>query len=172
MPHHSSPHFNINMNGHTHHVGGINQHQTNGQYGNTLNFKQLYNQPVQQQNPYQSVGYLPVNPPIVYNQPQQQYNSLYPMASNQFVAESVQQNSMGGQQQNYGLNQYAQQNSSQYNTNNNYSSSSASINLMSTPTPNQQPSMNPSHQSLGGYHNQGYGSHTGQQQQPPAGQKQ
>lgn len=124
------------MNGHHHHVGG---HQ--GGYGDTLNFKQLY---TQAQNPYQSVGFIP-GPQQPFNQ-NSQYNSMYGNQNNQFIN----QNSIGIGQ-NYG---YQQSPNSPYIQNNNFSLNN---HLMS----NRQ-NLNPHGQTLGGYHNQGIGSHAGQ----------
>lgn len=150
IPHYNSPHFNINMNGHTHHVGGHNN-QSQPQSFNHANLKQLYSQP-QQHNPYQSVGYLPTN--NMYQQ--QQYNSLYNGQAGQFTHN--QQGSMGQMGQNLSINQQSSTNFSHINThgqNNNF----GSLNTMS----NQQ-NLNPSNMPLGGYHNQGYGSHGGHSQ--------
>lgn len=124
IPHYTSPPFNVNMNGHQHHVGG-NQ----GVYGNNLIFKQLYQQG---QNPYQSVGFIPA-PNQPFN-PNQQYNSI-------------------GIGQNYG---FPQSPNSPYLPNNNLP---ANTNYMSN---SNQQNLNQQAQTLGGYHNQGYGSHTGQ----------
>lgn len=65
---HYSPHFNINMNGHSHHVGGHHVgYNQNGMYNpmNTHNHNQ---------HQYQSIGYIPPQQPV-YNQ--QVYNSQY-----------------------------------------------------------------------------------------------
>lgn len=137
------------MNGHTHHVGGHHTHG-HGQNFNNLNIKQLYNQ---SHAPYQSVGYVPTN--NMYQQ-QQQYGSMY---GGQF---NGQQGSMLQIDQNFGLGQqgsiqYGHLNNQHYQQNNNF----ASLTAMS----NQQ-NLNPSNMPLGGYHNQGYGSHTPSQQQP------
>lgn len=51
IPHYTSPPFNVNLNGHQHHIGG---HQ--GGYVNNVNIKQVY---PQNSNPYQSVGFIP-----------------------------------------------------------------------------------------------------------------
>ncbi len=135
------------MNGHVHHVGG---HQVDCNYNNGLNFKQLYNQP---QNPYQSVGYIPHQPTV--HHPHQQYNSFNYGAQNHYGQNSL------GMNQNFNLHQ----NSTSYQHNHNFQ-----LNYMSN---QNQTNLNPSHQSLGGYHNQGYGSHTGQgAAQPIGGQKQ
>lgn len=125
--------MNANLNGHH------QQHHFGGPqqgHGNILDFKLLY---TQVQNPYQSVGFIPA-PNQPYN-PNLQYNSLY-----------ANQNSIGIGQ-NYG---YPQNPNSPYLSNNNFS---LNTNLMSNP--NQQ-NINPHAQTLGGYHNQGIGSHSGQ----------
>lgn len=132
IPLHSPPHYSVNMNGHAHHVGG-----PQASYGNALNFKQLYNQ-----NPYQSVGYIPAQNQFY---PTQQYNSVYNNQNSQFM----QQNSIGNGQ-NFSLHQ----NSIPHYQNNNLS---LNTNLMSNP---KQQDLNPHAQTLGGYHNQGYGSHS------------
>ncbi len=105
-----------------------------------LNFKQLY---THNQNPYQSVGYIPAQN-LAYNS-NHQYSPVYGNQSNQFT----QQNSIG-----IGQNINLQQNSIPHYQNNNLTSNS---NFMSSP--NQQ-NLNPHAQTLGGYHNQGYGSHS------------
>ncbi len=130
------------MNGHSHHVGG---HQSG--YGNMLNLKQLYtHNHNQNQNPYQSVGYIPAQNQV--HTSNQQYNPVYANQSSQFT----QQNSIGIAQ-NFNL----QQNSIPHYQNNHLSTNS---NYMSNQ--NQQ-NLNPHAQTLGGYHNQGYGSHSGQE---------
>ena len=146
IPHYNSPHFNINMNGNTHHVGGPHA-PVNGHYGGNVNMKPIYNQPVQQ-SPYQSVGYLPTNNSYQH----QQYGSMYHGQNGHYVNG---QSSMGQMGQNYGTNQ---QNSTHLGHVNQQNNNFASLNLMS----NQQ-NLNPSNMSLGGYHNQGYGSHAAQQ---------
>jgi len=138
IPHYTSPPFNVNVNGHQHHIGGHQQ-----AYGNTLNFKQLY---TQAPNPYQSVGFIP-GPNQPYN-PNPQFNSMYGNQNNQFINP----NSIGIGQ-NYG---YPSSPNSPYLPNNNFS---LNINPMSNPN---QKDLNPHAQTLGGYHNQGIGSHSGQ----------
>lgn len=134
IPHYSSPHYNVTMNGHTHHVGG-NQLVN----GNQLNFKQLY---TQTQNPYQSMGCIPAqNQTYSHNQ----YNSVYTNQNNHFLP----QNSTGISHQNFSLNQ---------NSIPPYQNNSFSLNSNFMSNQNQQ-NLNPHGQSLGGYHNQGYGSH-------------
>lgn len=122
------------------HNVGVNQVH----YGNNnLNFKQLY---PQVQNPFQSFGNIPV-PNQPYN-PAQQYNAMYGHQNNQFMN----QNSIG-MGQNYG---YQQAPNSPYLPHNNLQFNN---NIMSNPN---QHNLNPQGQTLGGYHNQGYGSHIGQ----------
>lgn len=131
IPLNSSPHYNINMNGHLHHVGG--NHLNTGM----ISFRQSYNQ-----NPYQSVGNI------------SQYNQQYPI-NHQYNSLShhnlMQQNTNIGIPQNFTL-----QNSStpQYQNSN-----FTPINQRMS-HPNHD--LNPYGQQLGGYHNQGYESHSGQ----------
>jgi hypothetical protein len=153
IPHYNnnfnSPHFNINMNGHTHHVGG---HSTQGQNQsfNNLNLKQIYNQP---NGAYQSVGYVPTG--NIYQQ-QQQYGSINSgqFNGNQGNISQMSQNFGVGQQ---GSTQFGHLNNNQHQQNNNF----AQLTAMSN-----QHNLNPSNMPLGGYHNQGYGSHTTQPQNP------
>jgi hypothetical protein len=142
------------MNGHTHHVGGHHS-QLQNQSFNNLNLKQLYNQP---HAPYQSVGYVPTN--NVYQQ--QNYNSMY---HGQFG--HGQQGSMAQIGQNLGLGQqsstqFGHMHQQHHQQNNNF----GSLNIMS----NQQ-NLNPSNMTLGGYHNQGYGSHNNTQESQKPVQK-
>ena len=144
---HHSPHFNVNLNGHTHHVGGHHA-------PSTLNLKQMYNNP--NPNPYQSVGYIPtqqqfINQPFNPNPYPQPHNPYIQPQSQYSMNTNIPHLSYQHQQ-----NSFSHQNYLSQNSNNNLSFNQ----LMSNQQ--QQQNLNPHNQQLGGYHNQGYGSHAGQ----------
>lgn len=141
---HFSPHFNVNMNGHNHHVGGHYVGYNNNQNG-------VYNpMGIHNQHPYQSIGYIPSPQQSLYTH-HQTYNTQYP-------------------QQPYGINNISHlgQNQAVMGVNNiNQYQSTNNNNYLYNTMSNQanQGNLNPQNQTLGGYHNQGYGSH-----QPGQGQ--
>jgi hypothetical protein len=158
--HYNNPHFNVSMNGHVHHVGG-----GHGLYnlGGTFNPYGVHNP-----NPYQSSNYIPTHQTPFYNQSHQQQNPQYQQYGMNHFNQNQNQPIMNGN------NLYQQQTPiNQFNTTNTNNNNNFAYNQMSNQgQQNQQQHLNPQHQTLGGYHNQGFGSHQQQGQEAQNAQKQ